>query len=47
MEIKDTTKIKNLIIFFDCHGEQIYKYLEQNKHIKLKYKINYLSFNRK
>jgi hypothetical protein len=36
---------KNIVIFFDCHGNEIYKYLEMNNNVKEIYNIIFISIN--
>lgn len=37
--------MKNCVIFFDCHGQQILYYLLMNKHFEIDFDIKYISLN--
>lgn len=37
--------MKNIVIFMDCHGMEIYKYLYMNKFFKKEYYCSFISLN--
>ena len=42
---KEKKKKKNCVIFFDCHGKEINKYLFMNKKFKKDFNIKFITLN--